>query len=42
MLVKNRTITETDVLEVIAERKNEETISFEEVYYDVLNYNPSI
>ena len=42
MLVQDKQITENEILRICKERENESTISFDEVYYDVLNYNPTI
>jgi len=41
MLVENKTMNQEDILKVCEERENEPTISFEEFYYEGLNYNPS-
>ena len=42
MLVKDKQITETEILRICKQRENEENISFEEAYFEVLEYNPTI
>jgi len=41
MLAEKKTINQDDILKICEERENESTISFEEFYYEGLNYNPS-
>jgi len=42
MIVQDKTITQTDILQICEERENEPNIPFDQVYYEVLNYNPTI
>ncbi len=42
MIVKDRQITETEILEIIAEREKWEFISFEEMYVKGKNYIPNL
>ncbi len=40
--VQDKTITQIDILEICEQREREENIPFDEVYHEVLNYNPTI
>jgi len=42
VLVQDKIITQEDILKICEERENEPSIPFNEVYTEVLNYNPTI
>jgi len=42
MIIKDKQITQKDILEICKKREEEENISFEEVYYEILEYKPNL
>jgi len=42
MLVQDKKVTKSEILEICRKREKENSIDFEEVYYDILNHKTTI